>query len=213
MGEIGISCYRMSCFLFKKSHRAPLGSHLSNSYGRRPRVVLDLAKESWEQQPSQYHNIIEYVEQMHDRMTNIWPVVREHMQQAQQQQALVYNRGPQVQEFHPGERVLVLIPSSECKFLARWLGPYEVVERTGPVNYRVRQPGGRKVQQIYHVNLLKPWHEPIPSPSDVFVAGVNGPVTPEVRMGSQVSPGRGKSCENWYGGTVMYSLSSRGRLL
>ncbi len=145
--------------------------------------MLDLAKESWEQQPSRYHTIIVYVEQMHDRMTKIWPVVREHMQQAQQQQARVYNRGAHVREFHPGEKVLVLIPSSECKFLARWLGPYEVVERTGPVNYRVRQPGRRKGQQIYHVNLLKPWHEPIPSPSDVFAAGVKTPVTPEGKDG------------------------------
>lgn len=55
--------------------------------------------------------------------------------------------------------MLVLIPTAESKFLATWHGPYEVVEKLGPVNYRVRQPGRRKPQQIYHVNLLKKWHE------------------------------------------------------
>ncbi len=149
--------------------RAPLRAMTSRDVGPRQ------GKLGAEQQPSRYHNIIEYVEKMHNQITNIWPVVREHMQQAQQQQARVYNRGAQVREFHPGEKVLVLIPFSECKFFARWLVPYEVVERTGPVNYRVCQPGRRKVQQIYHVNLLKPWHKPIPSSSDVFAAGGQDP--------------------------------------
>lgn len=121
-------------------------------------------------------------------MTKVWPIVREHMQQAQQQQARIYNRGAQIREFHPGEKVLVLIPSNECKFLARWLGPYEVIEKTGPVNYRVRQPGQRKGQQIYHINLLKPWREPITPPSNVLTASVLSPVTPDVKMGIQLSP-------------------------
>ncbi|KAL1257991.1 hypothetical protein QQF64_011235 [Cirrhinus molitorella] len=89
--------------------------------------MLDLAKESWEQQPSPHCMIIQHVEQMHDRMASVWPVVREHMQQAK-----VYSRGAKLSEFQPGENVLVLIPSNECKFLARWLGPYEIVKRNGP---------------------------------------------------------------------------------
>ena len=30
-----------------------------------------------------------------------------------------------------GDLVLVLIPTAECKFLAKWQGPYEVVDRVG----------------------------------------------------------------------------------
>lgn len=38
-------------------------------------------------------------------------------------------------------------------------GPFEVVERIGEINYRVRQPGNRKLDQIYqNVKLLKRWH-------------------------------------------------------
>lgn len=98
---------------------------------------------------------------------------QEHMQQAQQQQARVYNRGAQIREFHPGENVLV--PSNESKFLARWLRPYEIVEQMSPVNYRVCQPGHRKGQQIYHINLLKLLHQPITPPSNVFKASVLPP--------------------------------------
>ena len=76
-------------------------------------------------------------------MTAIWPVVREHMAQER-----VYNRGAQPQEFQPGEKVLVLIPTMESKFLAMWHGPYDIVERVGDVNYKVRQPGRRKPLQL-----------------------------------------------------------------
>lgn len=35
-------------------------------YGRRPRGMLDLAKESWEHQPSPQRTVTEHVEQVHD---------------------------------------------------------------------------------------------------------------------------------------------------
>lgn len=109
-------------------------------YGRRPRGLLDLAKEAWESQPSPHRTALEYVEQMRDRMASVWAVVRQHLQQSQQNQARVYNRSTQVRTFQTGDWVLVLIPSTDCKFLARWQGPYEVVERVTEVNYRDRQP-------------------------------------------------------------------------
>ncbi len=52
---------------------------------------------------------------------------------------------------------MVLVPTAASKFLAIWQGPYTVVERVGLVTYRVRQPGRRRVEQIYHINLLKKW--------------------------------------------------------
>ena len=119
--------------------------------------MLDLARETWEQQPSPHRTLVEHVEEIQQRMTTLWPIVREHMAAAQQAQSRVYNRGAQPREFGPGDRVLVLVPTSECKFLAKWHGPYEVLEKVGPVNYRVRQPGRRPPIKIYHVNLLKKW--------------------------------------------------------
>jgi hypothetical protein len=55
---------------------------------------------------------------MREQITGIWPVVREHMVKAQCAQAKVYNRGTQPREFHVGDKVLVLIPNAESKFLA-----------------------------------------------------------------------------------------------
>ncbi len=84
-------------------------------------------------------------------------MVREHLTRAQQAQQRHYNRAAQPREFQPGDLVLVLVPTAACKFLAKWQGPYTVTEKVGPVTYRVRQPGRRKEEQIYHINLLKQW--------------------------------------------------------
>jgi transposase InsO family protein len=50
-------------------------SPFENLYGRRPRGLLDLAKEIWEEQPTPLFSIVEHVEEM--RMMVIWLVVRE----------------------------------------------------------------------------------------------------------------------------------------
>ncbi|KAJ8333761.1 hypothetical protein SKAU_G00410800 [Synaphobranchus kaupii] len=59
------------------------------------------------------------------------------MAEAQTAQARVYNHGAQPREFAPGEKVLVLVPTSECKFLAKWNGPYEIAVKTEPVEVQM----------------------------------------------------------------------------
>ena len=66
---------------------------------------------------------------LRERMTVIWPVVREHVAQAQHAQECVFNWGAQ-----PGEKVLVLIPRTKSNFLAKWHGPYNIVELESNVN-------------------------------------------------------------------------------
>ena len=67
-------------------------------------------------------------------MALVWPIVRDHLRQAQQAQARVCNRGAVLRTFAPGDLVLVLVPTAECEFLAKWQGPYEVVDRVGDMN-------------------------------------------------------------------------------
>ncbi len=126
-------------------------------FGRQPRGLLDVAKEAWEQQPSAHRSTIEHVRDMRQRIERVMPLVREHLVKAQEAQQRHYNRAAQPREFQPGDRVLVLVPTSACKFLAQWQGPYTVTEQVGPVTYRIRQPGKRKEEQLYHINLLKRW--------------------------------------------------------
>ncbi len=77
---------------------------------------------------------------MRQRIDRVMPLVREHLAKAQQAQQRHYNRAAQPREFQTGDRVMVLVPTAACKFLATWKGPYMVVEKIGPVTYRVHQP-------------------------------------------------------------------------
>ncbi|KAL7854617.1 hypothetical protein SRHO_G00168070 [Serrasalmus rhombeus] len=121
---------------------------------RRPRGLLNVVREVWEQQPSPYCSVIEYVREMQQRIDTMAPIVHEHMEEAQRAQQRAYNPPAQPREFQPGDHVLVLVPTTTCKFLATWQGHYTVREKVGPVNYRLDQPGRRKSQQVYHINLL-----------------------------------------------------------
>ncbi|XP_063054453.1 uncharacterized protein LOC134448729 [Engraulis encrasicolus] len=154
----------------------------------RPRGLLDIAKEAWEEQPCRQRTLIEHVGAMKERMKVIYPIVREHMEAAQRQQQAAYNRPSQPREFKPGDRVLVLVPTVECKFLATWQGPYEVIERVGQVNYKVRQPDKRKHEQIYHVNLLKKWHAREALLSCLPPTESMEPAREEVQVGPGLSP-------------------------
>lgn len=53
--------------------------------------------------------------------------------------------------------MLVLLPSSTKTLLAHWKGPFPVVEKVSPVDYKVRHDNG--VTKVYHVNMLKRWYE------------------------------------------------------
>lgn len=46
-------------------------------------------------------------------------------------------------------KVLVLVPTVECEFLAIWQGPFEVIDKVGEVSYNVWQPGKRKANLPY----------------------------------------------------------------
>lgn len=69
--------------------------------------------------------------------------------------------------------------------MATWQGPYEVIEKVGEVNYKVRQQGRRKGEQIYHINLLKKWcdRETFTDPSET-----REPARDIVQFGPDLSP-------------------------
>ncbi|XP_068097047.1 uncharacterized protein [Hyperolius riggenbachi] len=148
-------------------------------YGRRPRGLLDLVKETWESESSPHISVVEHISQMQERIAKVMPLVKEHLMAAQEAQRRVYNRSAKVRQFQIGDRVAVLIPTVESKFLARWQGPFEIIEKIGDVNYKVHQPGKRKPFQLYHVNLLKLWKE---RETDPVMVGVS--VVPQVSIES-----------------------------
>ncbi len=58
----------------------------------------------------------------------------ENLLQAQDKQSQLYNRGTRLRDFAPGDKVLVLLPTSSSKLLSKWQGPFEVTQRVGDLN-------------------------------------------------------------------------------
>ncbi|XP_062418320.1 uncharacterized protein LOC134129059 [Pungitius pungitius] len=73
-------------------------------FGRSPRGVLDLIKESWEEGPSPGKNEIQYVLDLRAKLHTLGRMSRENLLQAQERQQRLYDRGARLREFTPGEK-------------------------------------------------------------------------------------------------------------
>ncbi|KAL0155309.1 hypothetical protein M9458_049572, partial [Cirrhinus mrigala] len=121
---------------------------------------LDMLKRSWEPttKPSE-RSIVSYILEMRERLNKYREEATVNLQQAQRAQKLWYDKNCRQREYQPGQKVLLLLPTSANKLLARWQGPYAITRKMGPVTYEVYHPDKGKDKQIYHVNLLKEWKE------------------------------------------------------
>lgn len=54
---------------------------------------------------------------------------------------------------------MLLLPSTTSKFLAKWQGPYPILERLSDVTYAMVMVGDQKRRRVFHVNMLKQWRE------------------------------------------------------
>ncbi|XP_061757255.1 uncharacterized protein LOC133553258 [Nerophis ophidion] len=148
-------------------------------FGRKPRGVLDLVKESWVEGPSSSKDEIQYVMDLRAKLHTLGHLSRENLLQAQERQLRLYNKGTQLRQFSQGEKVLVLLPTSSSELLAKWQGPFVVTRRVGDVDYEVRQSDRGGATLIYYLNLLKGWREAEPV-SMVTAIAEDEEVGPEV---------------------------------
>ena len=87
-------------------------------------------------------------------------IVSVNLKKAQQRQNTWQDQTARERELEPGEKVLVLLPTSSNKLLAQWQGPYCVVCKVGKANYEIDMPNKRKRRKLFHVNMFKKWYSP-----------------------------------------------------
>uniref|UniRef100_A0A3B3HAG4 Gypsy retrotransposon integrase-like protein 1 n=3 Tax=Oryzias latipes TaxID=8090 RepID=A0A3B3HAG4_ORYLA len=149
-------------FAYREVPQASTGfSPFELLYGHEVRGPLSLLKDMWEgdRPHSETVNVVSFVVQMRERLEKMSELAQAHMAEAQKQQKVWYDRSARQRSFSPGQKVLVLLPSSDSKLLTKWQGPFEVLQRIGQTTYRVSTPGQSRSTRLLHVNLLKEWVE------------------------------------------------------
>lgn len=149
-------------FAYREVPQASTGfSPFELLYGWEVQGPLDLLRKTWTatETKSTEQGIVQYVLQMRDQLSKYREEAEDNLREAQRKQKTWYDQQARQRNFQPGQKVLLLLPSSSSKLLAKWQGPYTITRRMGPVTYEVLQPDKKKNKQTYHVNLLKEWRE------------------------------------------------------
>lgn len=157
-------------FAYREVPQASTGfSPFELLYGWRVQGPLDLLRKNWETASSgdvakSEKGIVQYVLEMRDRLESYRDQAQENLRLAQKAQKTWYDQHARSRELTPGQKVLLLLPTSTNKLLMKWQGPYTVVRKMGPVTYEIHHPDKGKSVQTYHINLLKEWKEPPSKP-------------------------------------------------
>ena len=120
---------------------------------------MDVIRETWEADVSSKGSVVSYVVGMRERLEAMAELVMENMGKAQRRQKEWFVRQARERELKIGDKVLILLPISASKLLAKWQGPFLVKGRKGRVNYEVDMGERRKKCRTCHINMLKSWVE------------------------------------------------------
>ena len=149
-------------FAYREVPQASTGfSPFELLYGHEVRGPLTLLRETWEGEHREEGavDVITYVVQMREKLQTMTELAQRHMAEAQQYQKTWYDKAARQRTFSPGQKVLVMLPTSDSKLLAKWQGPFEVEKQLGPTTYQIATPGRPRSRKVLHVNLLKEWAE------------------------------------------------------
>ena len=85
----------------------------------------------------------------------------DNLRSAQAKQKAYYDRQSRQRSFLKGDQALLLLPSSPRKLEAAWQGPFTVTRVVDKVNYELDLgPHRRKRFRVFHINLLRHFHQP-----------------------------------------------------
>jgi hypothetical protein len=99
------------------------------------------------------------LKEMEDQMLKI----KKNLKGAQDMQKIYADKNRTRREFKVGEHVFLKVKFNRSslrlgnysKFAARFCGPFEILERIGPVSYMLALPASMTVHNVFHISFLK----------------------------------------------------------
>ena len=154
------TCLHKALFAYRTAIRGSTGYtpfHLM--FGRSPQLPIDVMLGRVDDQSGAFSAYTPYVQELHEKLRNAYRLVRESLAAAHAQQKKIYDKKISESAFKIGDRVWLFVPAVPTgrtkKLASLWRGPDTVVDKTGPVNYRV-QLIGSTATLVVHRNRLKP---------------------------------------------------------
>ncbi|GBM40214.1 hypothetical protein AVEN_183533-1 [Araneus ventricosus] len=123
---------------------------------RTPEVLL---YEHWVKPQEEDSTVTEYVFDLINRMRRCQELAVTNTTEVRDKRKVWYDENAVKREFRVGDVVLVLATSKPNKMAVQWTGPGVIESKLSETNYIVRMESKKNKTQIYHVNLLKPYHQ------------------------------------------------------
>jgi hypothetical protein len=123
-------------------------------YGHTVRGPMRILRELWTKEVNNLDvkSTYQYVVDLKERLESTCKIAKENLEKSSLKYRTYYNKGARNRDMKEGEKVLVLLPTSNNKLLMQWRGPYEVDKKMGNVDYRIDMNG--KIN-TFHANMLK----------------------------------------------------------
>ena len=127
-------------------------------YGRTVKGPMRVLRQLWteEEASDETKTTAEYVTNLRNRIEETCEIARDHLAKASLRQARYYDRHSKPRTLSVGTKALLLLPTKHNKLELAWKGPYTVVERVNSFDYKIKVG---KMTRMYHINLLREYHE------------------------------------------------------